>query len=42
MDRTNISQRDAYKLMLKNYPDIMTVEQMCEVLGLVQKRAIDF
>lgn len=37
MGKTNISQRDAYKLMLKNYPDIMTVEQMCEVLGVSTK-----
>lgn len=37
MSKSNISQRDAYKLMLKNYPDIMTVEQMCEILGISTK-----
>ena len=37
MGKSNISQKDAYKLMLKEYPDIMTVEQMCEVLGISTK-----
>lgn len=37
MGKSNISQKDAYKLMLKGYPDIMTVEQMCEVLGISTK-----
>ena len=37
MGKLNISQKDAYKLMLKEYPDIMTVEQMCEVLGISTK-----
>ena len=32
-----ISQRDAYKLMLKDYPDVMSVEQMCEILGVSTK-----
>ena len=37
MEKARISQKDAYKLMLKNYPDVMTVEQMCEVLGISTK-----
>lgn len=37
MGKSNISQRDAYKLMLKDYPDIMNVEQMSEVLGVSTK-----
>lgn len=37
MGKASISQRDAYKLMLKDYPDIMNVEQMSEVLGVSTK-----
>lgn len=37
MGKSNISQKDAYKIMLKEYPDIMSVEQMCEVLGVSTK-----
>ena len=29
---STISQREAYKLMLKEYPDVMSIEQMCEIL----------
>lgn len=32
-----INQRDAYKLMLKDYPDVMGIEQMCEILGISTK-----
>ena len=31
---STISQRDAYKLMLKDYPDVMSIEQMCEILSI--------
>lgn len=34
---SSISQRDAYKLMLKDYPDVMSIEQMCEVLRISTK-----
>jgi len=34
---TTITQRDAYRLMLREYPDILTIEQMCEVLGVSTK-----
>jgi len=34
---TVINQRDAYKLMLKDYPDVMGIEQMCEILGISTK-----
>ena len=37
MNTTTISQRDAYKLMLKEYPDVMNIEQMCEILGISTK-----
>ena len=28
-----LSPRDAYRLMLKDYPDVMDIGQMCEALG---------
>ena len=34
---TNISQQEAYKLMLKAYPDVLTIQQMCEILGISTK-----
>ena len=33
----HFSERDAYKLMLKDYPDVMSIEQMCEILGINTK-----
>ena len=32
-----LSPRDAYRLMLKDYPDVMDIGQMCEALGVSQK-----
>ena len=32
-----LSPRDAYRLMLKEYPDVMDIEQMCEALGISTK-----
>lgn len=29
-----ISGRDAYRLMLRNYPGIMNIQQMSELLGI--------
>lgn len=37
MNTTTISQREAYRLMLKEYPDVMNIEQMCEILGVSTK-----
>ena len=37
VNTTTISQRDAYTLMLKEYPDVMNIEQMCEILGISTK-----
>ncbi len=33
----NLTQRDAYRIMLKEYPDVMNVEQVSEVLGVSTK-----
>ena len=35
--KTEMAQRDAYKLMLKDYPDVMSIEQMCEILSISTK-----
>lgn len=32
-----LSPRDAYRLMLKDYPDVMDIGQMCEALGVSTK-----
>ena len=32
-----ISPSDAYKLMLKEYPDVLTIDDMCEILGISTK-----
>ena len=37
MSMSNISQKEAYKIMLKDYPDVMNVAQVCEVLGIGAK-----
>lgn len=34
---STVSQRNAYKLMLKGYPDVMNIEQMCEILHISKK-----
>ena len=34
---TTLSQRDAYKLMLKEYPDVMDIAQMCQILDVSTK-----
>ena len=40
MNRESIaggSQREAYKLMLKEYPDVMDISQMCQILNISTK-----
>lgn len=34
---TEIKQKDAYRIMLKDYPDILDIQQMCEILGISTK-----
>ena len=33
----NLSGKDAYSLMLKDYPDVMNIEEMCSALGICTK-----
>lgn len=37
---TTLSQRDAYKLMLKEYPDVMDIAQMCQILDVSTKNGV--
>lgn len=37
MDKANTISARTYKTILKNYPDVMNIEQMCEVLGISTK-----
>lgn len=32
-----LSQEKAYRVMLKRYPDVLDIKQMCEILGISQK-----
>ena len=34
---SNISQDKAYRIMLRDYPDIMNIEQVCQILGVSTK-----
>lgn len=36
---STISQRDAYKLMLRDYPDVMNVEELCAALKISSRTA---
>ena len=35
----NISSKDVYRTLLKDYPDIMGIEEMCAALGVSTKTA---
>lgn len=32
-----ISQRDAYRIMFKDYPDVLNIDEMCGILGVSTK-----
>lgn len=32
-----LSPREAYRLLLRDYPDVLDIEQMCEVLNISTK-----
>jgi len=34
-----LSQKDAYRMMLMDYPDILSFDQMCKVLSVSSKTA---
>ena len=31
------SQRDAYRIMLRKYPDVLSIDQMCKILKISTK-----
>ena len=37
MNASALSQREAYKLLLRNYPDVLNIHQMSELLGVSTK-----
>lgn len=49
MSMENLSQEKAYRIMLKRYPDVLDIKQMCEILdislktgyGLIKKNKIE-
>lgn len=36
-DDVKLSQEKAYRIMLKGYPDVLDIKQMCEILGISLK-----
>ncbi|HHV59353.1 MAG TPA: DNA-binding protein, partial [Clostridiaceae bacterium] len=37
MANEKLSQEKAYRIMLKKYPDVLDMKQMCEILGISLK-----
>lgn len=37
MGEENLNPRDAYRVMLRDYPDVLNIDQMCEVLSVSTK-----
>lgn len=38
MSNSGLSQRDAYRLMFREFPDVVNIEQMCQMLGGISKK----
>ena len=34
---SRISQKEAYRIMLQDYPDVMDIEQVCQILRISKK-----
>lgn len=37
MVKEKLSQEKAYRIMLRGYPDVLDMKQMCEILGISLK-----
>ena len=37
MGEENLNPRDAYRVMLRDYPDVLNIDQMCEILSVSTK-----
>lgn len=35
---TTINQQEAYDLLFQNYPDVVNIEEMCEMLGGISNK----
>ena len=38
MGEIGLSKRDAYRLVFRDYPDVVSIEQMCQMLGGIGKK----
>lgn len=38
MSGSGLSQRDAYRLVFREFPDVVNIEQMCKMLGGISKK----
>lgn len=38
MNEIGLSKRDAYRLVFRDYPDVVNIEQMCQMLGGIGKK----
>ena len=39
MGEETLNPRDAYRVMLRDYPDVLNIDQMCEILSVKIGRA---
>jgi len=37
MNKATLSQKDAYRVMLREYPDVMNINEMCSILNVSTK-----
>ena len=37
MGAENLNPRDAYRVMLRDYPDVLSIDQMCDILRVSTK-----
>lgn len=37
MGEETLNPRDAYRVMLRDYPDVLNIDQMCEILSISTK-----
>ena len=37
MNATKIKTNEAYRVVLKKYPDVLNIKQMCEIFGISEK-----
>lgn len=37
MNEENLNPRDAYRVMLRDYPDVLNIDQMCDILSISTK-----